>query len=301
LTHDGGRWEFSAAGAVQPYEEVEKYESRRTGDRFNPDMLSCYCRALGIRLNDETFYKHTAAVVVSGGGAPEDMQLTLAEARAEIGLPGCEQPEHGSATVKEAPSRSHAQVSMTARRATGRETARTVGEGSEAAVSRGTGAPGECPHCFRSVIPRADNTCPSCQGDFDEASAYPERCAYTVRRNQRLPGICMLCATPTNRSGTFRRGRRGEGSGLTASDRDALGCIGGLLAPVWLSWLPHLLARPDYASSEQVEVRVPLCRQCADSEEIKPLSASFETCSMRFAVHREFRRLAEREDEAREG
>jgi hypothetical protein len=53
---DNDRWEWSAAGVPQPFEDVTAYQRRRVRDRLTPDMLCTYCGALGIRPLDESFY-----------------------------------------------------------------------------------------------------------------------------------------------------------------------------------------------------------------------------------------------------
>ena len=49
-------WEFHADGPVLPFEQVARYRARRIRDRFTPEMLEEYARALGIRLFDAAFY-----------------------------------------------------------------------------------------------------------------------------------------------------------------------------------------------------------------------------------------------------
>ena len=61
--NDGGSWLFSADGMQQPFEEPECYKAPRIADRFTDEMLDRYCKALGIRLFDETFYGMRAAVI----------------------------------------------------------------------------------------------------------------------------------------------------------------------------------------------------------------------------------------------
>jgi hypothetical protein len=53
---DGGPWKFFQRGAVQPFEQVQRYEEKHIRDRFTPEMLESYCAALGIRAFDESFY-----------------------------------------------------------------------------------------------------------------------------------------------------------------------------------------------------------------------------------------------------
>lgn len=54
--NDGGRWDWTVSGSVQPFEDVSRYKARRVKDRFTPDVLEAYCSALGIRAFDDTFY-----------------------------------------------------------------------------------------------------------------------------------------------------------------------------------------------------------------------------------------------------
>ena len=66
--NEGGRWTFLAHGTPQPYELVERYESRRLRDRLTPEMLVAYGRALGIEITDEDFYRPSGYVVTQPGG-----------------------------------------------------------------------------------------------------------------------------------------------------------------------------------------------------------------------------------------
>jgi len=56
VAYDGKKWSFAASGSTQPFEQVEKYSSRYIQDRFRPEMLSDYLKALGIRAFEEDFY-----------------------------------------------------------------------------------------------------------------------------------------------------------------------------------------------------------------------------------------------------
>jgi hypothetical protein len=49
-------WEFTAKGPVLPFEHTERYRARRIRDRFTPEMLQSYCRALGIDVFNADFY-----------------------------------------------------------------------------------------------------------------------------------------------------------------------------------------------------------------------------------------------------
>jgi hypothetical protein len=88
VSFDGGRWRFDANGAVQPFEEVERYDRRRISDRLTPAMLENYCRSLGIDFAGEDFWGDRGCLIATtepvGSEAPE---LSLKAARVRLGLP----------------------------------------------------------------------------------------------------------------------------------------------------------------------------------------------------------------------
>jgi len=53
--YDDGR-AFDSDGPVLPFEQVERYREKRIRDRFTPEMLEAYARALGIDLFNAKFY-----------------------------------------------------------------------------------------------------------------------------------------------------------------------------------------------------------------------------------------------------
>jgi hypothetical protein len=50
------RWELYQVGDPFPFEQVSKYKERKVADRFTPEMLDQYGKAMGIRFFDESFY-----------------------------------------------------------------------------------------------------------------------------------------------------------------------------------------------------------------------------------------------------
>jgi hypothetical protein len=56
VSNDISGGEFSAQGEIQFFEQTENYQKRKIVERFTPEMLESYCRALGIWLFDESFY-----------------------------------------------------------------------------------------------------------------------------------------------------------------------------------------------------------------------------------------------------
>jgi hypothetical protein len=85
VARDGGSRKFHATGAVQPFEETERYGQRLVAERFTPAMLATYASALGIDAFNETFYLPEATLVSYANVEPA-RQCTLAEARRECGL-----------------------------------------------------------------------------------------------------------------------------------------------------------------------------------------------------------------------
>ena len=85
--NDGGRWVFHARGEVQPFEQIERYDAPRVRDRFTPEMLESYCRALGIDVFNESFYKPSAVLMEDLPAYKNPPRLvSLAERRRELGL-----------------------------------------------------------------------------------------------------------------------------------------------------------------------------------------------------------------------
>jgi len=56
LADGGSRYEFIQHGHTLPFEEPENYEARRVRERFTPDLLVRYCKALDIDVWNEDFY-----------------------------------------------------------------------------------------------------------------------------------------------------------------------------------------------------------------------------------------------------
>jgi hypothetical protein len=85
--NDVGGWEFSSEGEVQSFEEPKQYNARKIKDRFSPDMLEQYCRALGIELNDNEFYgPRNCAARITGRKTAGHLSMSIAEARSSLDL-----------------------------------------------------------------------------------------------------------------------------------------------------------------------------------------------------------------------
>ncbi|GAA4174186.1 hypothetical protein GCM10022287_17670 [Gryllotalpicola koreensis] len=90
LVQDGACWHFTLSGEQQPFEDPAAYGSRRVRERFTTEMLDEYCRALGLRVFDESFYSGEAYLVEhSPAKFPPDagrLVFDLDEARTWLGI-----------------------------------------------------------------------------------------------------------------------------------------------------------------------------------------------------------------------
>jgi hypothetical protein len=86
--NDGGSWDFSANGEVQPFENQDHYKARRIKDRLNQQILTEYASAFGLRPFDPSFYRPENAILVERHGAlpTHAEEFDLQRARARLGL-----------------------------------------------------------------------------------------------------------------------------------------------------------------------------------------------------------------------
>ena len=87
VINDVRGWDFTSIGRVQDFEQAERYAAKRIADRFTPEMLEAYCRALGINLFDEDFYGDAGLITHSYPWfLPRLATVTLAHARKRLGF-----------------------------------------------------------------------------------------------------------------------------------------------------------------------------------------------------------------------
>ncbi|WP_157362223.1 hypothetical protein [Haloechinothrix halophila] len=65
---DRGRWSFGTEGEPFDFEEVENYSKRRIRDRFTPEMLERYLRALGVPMLESADAPIEGAILVASEG-----------------------------------------------------------------------------------------------------------------------------------------------------------------------------------------------------------------------------------------
>ena len=87
VINDVRGWKFDQLGAVQDFEQADRYAAKRIAERFTPEMLEEYCRALGIELFDENFYGGAGFVTYSYPWfLPRLPGVSLSEARKQLGF-----------------------------------------------------------------------------------------------------------------------------------------------------------------------------------------------------------------------
>lgn len=80
--NDGGRWDWTAIGQEQSFEEPKAYSARLIRDRLSHEMIDRYCQALGIRPFDAAFYDRHGLLVANGNLRVNLLEESLAEAQA---------------------------------------------------------------------------------------------------------------------------------------------------------------------------------------------------------------------------
>ena len=99
VIREGSRFRFDQYGEVQPFEQPERYESRRIRERFTSQMLEAYCRALGLDPFEASAYGPRAVLLECDAqytpkGHP--FLFSLAEAQAKLGIvPGAADQARG--------------------------------------------------------------------------------------------------------------------------------------------------------------------------------------------------------------
>ncbi len=145
----------------------------------------------------------------------------------------------------------------------------------------------QCPHCYFRVLPSKEGYCPSCRNDVHDLKGIdPSKTLMNIPDTMPLPDFCLNCARPTKRRVKI----------LSKADLDK--------EPTLLNFLKHLnqvslvplYAYADYrdmdGTSPTVTLNVPQCGECASRENLKPVHTDFESLSMTFIVHRNFKKKA---------
>jgi hypothetical protein len=87
LTNDAGnRRKFVAEGQVQPFEQIENYKAKKLSNRFTPEMLEAYCKALDIDIFSSEFYGGKCLLTRNTSVAAPGPSMSIAEARSHLYL-----------------------------------------------------------------------------------------------------------------------------------------------------------------------------------------------------------------------
>lgn len=129
----------------------------------------------------------------------------------------------------------------------------------------------ECPHCYRSVLPKEDNSCPSCRGNISEQSKTdPTKRRVTIRSRQKLPKICIHCGDSAVRDKAWIKKEETEAS----------------VAGKWL--LGPLLSKFLFRKLRVIAIYLPICdRHCG--EKIKAVHENFGSYQASFIVSKQFK------------
>jgi hypothetical protein len=87
LTNDAGiRRKFVAEGQVQPFELTENYKAKKLSNRFTPEMLEAYCKALDIDVFSSGFYGGKCLLTRNMSMRAPGPTMSIAEARSHLYL-----------------------------------------------------------------------------------------------------------------------------------------------------------------------------------------------------------------------
>lgn len=75
----GSKWLFEAKGEPLPFEETPSYARRKVRDRFTPEMLEAYCRAIGLDPFNAAFYPGPCHLIEKATSSPPRTVTTFRE------------------------------------------------------------------------------------------------------------------------------------------------------------------------------------------------------------------------------
>jgi len=157
----------------------------------------------------------------------------------------------------------------------------------------------ECPHCHRRVIPLAGGECPACHKDTTRCEGVdPNRTTALIGEKATLPDICCSCGSFTPRRIAIKRSANVSASKNEAERDDQVsGWASQMVLGVLFGSFGRLFAVfADRSTSSEmpVEVSIPQCELCSESQAIEPLHVNYDLCRMKFLVHKDFAKEFER-------
>src|SRR5258705_6189901 len=140
-----------------------------------------------------------------------------------------------------------------------------------------------CPHCYRKVIPMADETCPACgKNTCDKTGTDPHKMLAGIRPGDRLPPICFRCGAATERAKQLNLISEPQGTTFTSGFATFLANFMGPFRFI------NRLERLD--KTVTLSLRLPVCRECWKGlREVRPEYVDFDDHRIDLVVHEQFK------------
>lgn len=139
----------------------------------------------------------------------------------------------------------------------------------------------ECPHCFTKVIPKIDDSCPSCRKNVNIRSSNSINYQLlNVSERNRFPDICFKCGMRTTVRRTFRNSKT---NWMTDFER------------VFYAFLSYLIFRNVLLVSKsgttyKTRIDIPICNECySKNKNIDPEYFNPEEGQISYIVHKKFK------------
>jgi hypothetical protein len=135
----------------------------------------------------------------------------------------------------------------------------------------------ECPHCFTSVLTKADGTCPACLANASDISGVDANMTKGTLRSgaENLPPVCVSCGANTKRTTAFDR--TAPNPQFSPSGFSIFGLV-------------RFLDRVSGRTVQQIALNVPQCEECLSAgKKLRIHHLDFENALATFIVHRNFR------------
>jgi len=145
----------------------------------------------------------------------------------------------------------------------------------------------ECPHCFTYVHVGGDGQCPSCREDTNDVRGLDrDLTTVVIGENSPIPDVCCTCGVQTRRSINIKQSKTGDAP--TGALLVAMNLLFGWIGAIYFHAL-RMIWRYSSDGGQTVSVRLTQCELCATEGPPRPLRVNYESCTMRFVVHRDFK------------
>jgi hypothetical protein len=155
----------------------------------------------------------------------------------------------------------------------------------------------ECPHCFRTVIPLKDGTCPACRQNAKQPPAFPQGLeALWIGEKVKLPDVRCTCGEPCQRTvtvgSTLNYTTRAESRSQTGDEGGFVVRVFGrlLFGRLFVALFRGLLGGGGGSGNGAVCVQVKMrqCRPCSRKKALEPQTVDYDYHKMRFVVSEKF-------------